>query len=98
MSLTLAWRMATSLPVDGSPIRPATFAGLSAAEVGRSRLHLGNTTVELGELFEVVGDRGEDRLIVEGDLTHVHGLGRGLAAGTLVVRGDAGPELGAGMT
>src|SRR3954451_2153355 len=98
MSLTLTWRSATSLPVDGAKIGPATFNGLSSAEAGRTPLHLGNTTVELGELFDLIGDHGDERLLVQGDLTHVHGLGRGLAAGTLIVRGDAGPQLGAEMT
>lgn len=98
MSLTLTWRSATTLPVDGSPLRPATFAGCSAAGAARTRLRLGNAVVELGELFDVSGDGGNGRLIVEGNLIHVHGLGRGLADGSLIVRGDAGPLLGAEMT
>jgi formylmethanofuran dehydrogenase subunit C len=98
MSLTLTWRSANSLPVDGATISPAAFEGLSSVGASRLRLGLGNTRIELGELFDVAGDKGDDRLIVAGDLMHVHGLGRGMAAGALLVRGEAGPQLGAEMT
>jgi formylmethanofuran dehydrogenase subunit C len=98
MSLTLTWRSATTLPVDGTPICPAAFEGLSAAGASRAPLHLGNSKVELGELFEVEGDQGDDRLFVQGDLIHVHALARGMSTGTLIVRGEAGPQLGAEMT
>src|SRR4051812_47483305 len=98
MSLTLTWRSVTSLPVDGSTLCPETFKGLSADEACRRPLRLGNATVDLGELFAVAGDGGDERLTVEGDLVHVHGLGRGLSAGHLLIKGEAGPQLGAEMT
>jgi formylmethanofuran dehydrogenase subunit C len=56
---------------------------------------VGNGSAELGELFRVEGEGGDDRLTVEGDLEHLYGLGRGMSSGQLVVRGPTGPLLGA---
>jgi len=97
MSLTLKWKAATTLPVDGSLLRPEGFLGREAGVAARMGIRLGNTSVELSELFEVQGDRGDERLTLEGDLEHVRGLARGMSAGKLIVLGNAGPELGAEM-
>ena len=48
--------------------------------------------------FACTGTRGDERLTVEGDLNHVHGLGREMSRGHLLIRGNAGPQLGAEMT
>lgn len=102
MAFTLTWRGLTSLPVDGSPLSPSAFRGLSADQVRRALLLVGNRKVELAELFDVRGDGesededgGAPRLTIEGDLRHVHGLARGMNGGVLAVEGDVGPELGA---
>ena len=97
MSLTLKWRAATTLPVDGSPLRPECFLEQAAGVAARMSVRVGNSPVELGELFEVQGERGDECLTLEGDLEHVHGLARGMSLGKLIVRGNAGPELGAEM-
>ncbi len=98
MSLLFAWRDATSLPVDGSVLRPETFLESSADQASRTRLALGNSTVELGELFRVEGTRGDERLTIEGELSHIYGLGREMSVGKIIIRGDVGPQLGAEMT
>src|SRR5208282_4194334 len=64
MSLTLTWRAATSIPVDGSVLRPETFLDSLADQASRSRLAMGNTSMELGELFRVQGTRGDERLTI----------------------------------
>jgi len=98
MSLTLTWRGGTTFPVDGSVLRPETFLDSPADQVSRTRLAVGNTAMELGELFCVQGTRGDERLTVEGDLNHVHGLGREMSRGHMLIRGNVGPGLGAEMT
>ncbi|MGC8643264.1 MAG: formylmethanofuran dehydrogenase subunit C [Isosphaeraceae bacterium] len=98
MALTLCWRGATSLAVDGSPINPVAFRDRSADEVRRARLRVGNTTTDLDDLFHVHETGDGSRLMLEGDLSHVHGLARGMSAGDLMLHGEAGCELGAGMT
>ena len=98
MPLTLRWKDATRLPVEAEMLNPETLAVLSAIEVARLCMPLGNTAVELGQLFEVEGDLGDGHLILEGDLRPVRAIGAGMASGRLTVRGDAGPRLGLGMS
>ncbi|HEX8201943.1 MAG TPA: formylmethanofuran dehydrogenase subunit C [Isosphaeraceae bacterium] len=99
MPLHLLWNDATTLPVEAEGLRPDALADRTPGEVARLRLPVGNGTAELGELFRIEGDGAADgRLVLEGDLRRVRRLGAGLASGTLLVRGDAGPHLGAGMT
>lgn len=59
---------------------------------------VGREVVRLGDLFRVEGDGSDGQLEIEGDVSHVRGIGSGMASGTLTIRGDAGPHLGAGMS
>ena len=43
MSLTLTWRAATAIPVDGSALRPEMFLDSLADQASRTRLAMGNT-------------------------------------------------------
>lgn len=97
MALTLRWRSSTTLVVDGSPLKPETFRERTSADAARAALRVGNASAEVGDLFDLEGDAADGSLVVEGDLTHVHKLGRGMASGSLKVRGDVGPQLGAEM-
>lgn len=97
MPLTLRWRASTTLTVDGSPLKPETFRERSSAEAARVALRVGNATAELGELFDIEGDGADESLIIEGELRHIHKLGRGMATGSLTVRGDLGFQAGAEM-
>jgi formylmethanofuran dehydrogenase subunit C len=98
MPLTLSWLGATRLPVEGEALRPELVAGLSAAEVARRRLPVGNRTAEVGELFRVGGEPADGQLVIEGDMRSLSGLGRGMSSGSLHIRGTAGPYLGAEMS
>jgi formylmethanofuran dehydrogenase subunit C len=97
MALTLRWRSSTTLPVDGTPLKPETFRERTSADAARMPLRAGNGTAEVGDLFGVEGDASDGALVVEGDLTHIDGLGRRMTAGSLTVRGDVGTRLGAEM-
>ncbi len=97
MPITLRWSSATTLPVDAQGLLPETLAGLSAAEVARRPIRLGNGLAEVGDLFEVAGDLAEGHLTLEGDLRRVRRIGAGMESGLLTIRGDAGMHLGAGM-
>lgn len=98
MPITLRWRASTTLPVDGSPLKPETFRERASADAARVVLRVGNATAELGELFDVSGNAADEALIIEGDLNHIHKLGRGMARGSLTVRGDLGHQAGAEMS
>ncbi len=97
MPLTLTLKGPLALPVEGESLRPDALGELSALDVGRQTLRVGNGVAELGDLFTIEGDPRSDHLILEGDLRGVRGIGRGMALGTLDVRGDAGSGLGQGM-
>lgn len=86
------WRNATTLPVDAQALQP----GMSARDLARARLLVGNAHVEAGELFAFSSD-GSDDLRVVGDVRRVARLGQGMQGGRLVIDGHVGPFLGAEM-
>jgi formylmethanofuran dehydrogenase subunit C len=90
-------KAAITLPIEAEALRPDALSSLSATDVARTPIWIGNRAEELGELFAVEGDGTDDQLILEGDARNVHFLGQGMASGTLTIRGDAGHELGARM-
>jgi formylmethanofuran dehydrogenase subunit C len=98
MPLTLRWKDATALPVEAETLCPERLAGLSVADIARQRLPLGNTSVELRDLFAIDGDLNDEHVIFEGNLRPVRGIGAGMTSGRLTVRGDVGPRLGLGMS
>ena len=95
MPLHLRWRAATTLPVELSGLTPDVCREGNLDELRRRRVRVGNQGVELAELFEVDGGPGDDRLILEGDLRTVRGIGQGMRGGSLRVEGAAGDRLGA---
>lgn len=97
MSLTLTWTSARALAIDATILRPESFLGQSPAQVGRTWIPAGNEKIQVGELFRIEGDAGDDRLTLEGDLIHLHKLGRGMTRGLLLARGDVGALAGAEM-
>ena len=97
MPLTLRWRASTILPVDGSPLKPETFRERTSADAARVVLRVGNATAEVGDLFDIKGSAADESLIIEGELGHVHKIGRGMTRGALTVRGDVGFQAGAEM-
>lgn len=98
MPLKLCWKDAARLPVEADALQPSALAGSKAADVARMTLPLGNTTAEVGELFDVEGDPGDGHLAFEGDLRPVRAIGAGMSAGRITVRGDVGPRLALGMS
>ncbi len=82
--------------LDLSPLMPARLAGLKPKEI--EALPIGTTRVPLvvGDLFKLKGkDAGALRLI--GTDARCDRIGRALAEGKILVDGDAGAYLGAGM-
>ena len=97
MPLTLRWKGSAGFAVEGDGLRPETLGG-PADSARRIEVSAGNGTVELGDLFAIDGDGGDGSLVFEGDLRSVRGLGSGMGAGRIEVRGEAGPAVGSGMT
>ncbi len=95
--MRLRWLDRTTLSVQMEELLPQTIIGMSPDEVFRLPLWVGNRRVPVGELFEVTST-DEECLTIEGDLRHLNGIGRKMATGSLVVRGNAGAHLGSGMS
>lgn len=98
MPLTLQWLGRTTLPVEASSIQPASFNGRSLAEIARIPIPVGNAQVPLAELFDIAGDGSDSVVILEGDLSHLNGIGTGMTSGHLVVRGSLGARVGSQMS
>lgn len=97
MPLTLRWKASARRPVEGELLRPDALSALSADDVARRTIPVGNGSAEIGDLFAVEGSPEDGRLILEGDLRPVRRIGRGMATGLLEIRGNAGPGVGLGM-
>lgn len=89
----------TPVPLDLAPLRPEAVLGKSARAIATLPLRLGNRAVALGELFTIrTGTPAEEVLVLEGTTRLCDRIGAELASGTIRVVGDAGAELGLGMT
>jgi formylmethanofuran dehydrogenase subunit C len=94
--LTLHWNGSTTLPVEGESLRPETFVGISADSIAHQTILVGNAKAAFGELFTISGTV-DGSLILEGDLTHIRRIGRGMKSGSITIHGDCGGGLGQGM-
>jgi formylmethanofuran dehydrogenase subunit C len=105
--LTIALRapLDSSIEVDG--LTADRLASLAPSDVARLPVWQGRHRAELGDFFDVRGDRfqaaqsasgGGAVVVVEGDLSAVDGLGAGMTSGEMIIAGDAGARVGAGMT
>ena len=98
MPLILTWKNSTHVPIEGDILRPDAFAGRSVESVSRTLIRVGNAEAELGDLFTITGNSSEDSaLLLEGDLRPVKRIGRGMAGGSIHVRGACGEGLGQAM-
>ncbi len=97
MTLTLTLREAPPGRIDGSVLAPGRLRGRSADQVAAATLRYGRAAVAVGDLFEVSGDSDGD-LRLEGDLSRIDFVGRGMQGGQIVVDGPCGDGVGAEMT
>ena len=95
--LHLRYHGATSIPLEAECITPDTLAGKSAAEIARLAVQHGNTSVSLGEFFDIAGDASDGDIVVEGDCGRVKWLGARMTKGRLSIHGEAGMHTGAEM-
>jgi formylmethanofuran dehydrogenase subunit C len=92
--LTLTSPPAHTLVADA--VAPDRFATLSATEIAALPVLHGGRPAELGDFFQVRGERTA-ALRIEGDLGRVEGIGTAMAGGELVVAGPVGRDLGLAM-
>ncbi len=79
-------------PVDGSSIRPDSFAAMSLEQIKAIGLATESGTIALEEVFKVSTDRMplEPFLVIEGNCEAIDGLGTEMQSGTMCVLGDVG--------
>jgi formylmethanofuran dehydrogenase subunit C len=94
--VTLTLRGPAAAPLDAGVVAPDRLAALSAREIASLPVWTGARTARLGDFFDVTGEHSASVRIV-GDLARVHGIGTGMAGGTLVIDGDAGRAVAAQM-
>ncbi len=66
-------------------------------EVKKFKVYYGKNEVELGELFEVVKEGDDKKLVLDGDFSRVKWIGCGMEDGEIVVKGSVGTHCGAYM-
>jgi formylmethanofuran dehydrogenase subunit C len=98
MPISLRWKDATALPVEAGPLRPDALAGQSADRIAGLPIRVGNTTADVGDLFDVSGELSDGQVMFEGDLRSTRGLASGLTEGRITIHGDAGLGVAARMS
>lgn len=97
MPLTLTLRAADCTPLDFRGVTPDAVRGMTLAELLRQRVRCGNRALALGNVVEAAGDPADALWRLEGDWSHVHHLGEGMAAGEIVAAESIGRHAGAAM-
>ena len=101
MRHTLVLRSPPPLRVDARALLPALLCTMDREAVLRLPLPQGRDSVPVGEWFDVTAEARDDAspsLRLAGDLSRFDCLGAGMAAGELVVQGDAGDCAGLGLS
>ena len=96
-AVTLTLRADPDGPLDLEGVTPDRLATLSAAEIAALPVWSGSGRTQLGDHFDVAGERTEHLRIV-GATTRLDGVGAGMTGGTLTIEGSVGRRAGAAMT
>ena len=85
------------LSIDLAGVVPDRIATLAPRDLGRLVVRADERPTELGTLFRITGTAADGRIECRGDFSRVHGVGAGMAAGEIVVAGNAGRHAGEAM-
>lgn len=86
------------LPVIADCISPDVFQQKTRKEIEALQVWEGNKQRKLCELFKVEEARPEGAVItINGDVSHVRQIGKGMTGGEIAVNGDVGMHLGEEM-
>ncbi len=99
MPLNLRLKLDSPLPIDVRHLSNAVNDGLDIAKVQRLQVFVGKKLKSVREVFDVSGDlTGDHQMVLSGDLSGVHSIGRGLESGSIVAQSNAGRHAGTAMS
>lgn len=99
MPLNLRLKSDTGLPIDVRHLSNAVNEGLDIAKVQQLQVFVGNKLRFVGDIFDANGDlTGDHQMVLSGDLSAVHSIGRGLETGSIVIESNAGRHVGTSMS
>jgi formylmethanofuran dehydrogenase subunit C len=82
-------------------IKPDVFAGKDTEEIRSLEIFCGNQLSKLADFFEVTGESSGDakdiRIVITEDIPKTKMVGKGMKAGEVIIRGNAGMYVGAEM-
>lgn len=94
--IVLRLHQSASVPLEAETITPDAFAGRTIRDIERLPVTHGNRRASIGDFFRVEGEPDEV-IRLEGDLSRVKWIGRGMTRGRIDIFGDAGMHVGAEM-
>ena len=96
-AVTLTLRSALDHSIDVECIAPDRFTTLSTRDIERLPVWAGREQRTLADYFVVHGQRSAD-VRIDGDVRRTSGIGASMAAGSVLIDGDAGSHVGVGMS
>ena len=94
--ISLRLTHALGVPLEAETITPDAFAGAATPAIARLPVVHGNAEGALGDFFAIQGE-ADGAIRLEGDLSRVKYIGKGMTRGRIEIYGDAGMHLGAEM-
>ena len=89
----------TKIPIEvENSISCESFAGKSIDDIKKLEAFIGNEKKTLGDFFDISGEKSDDaasiKIIIDGDVWMVKGIGRKMKAGEILIKGKAGMHTG----
>ncbi|MHA1784939.1 MAG: formylmethanofuran dehydrogenase subunit C [Candidatus Helarchaeota archaeon] len=89
----------TKIPIEvEKSISCNSFAGKSIDEIKKLEAFIGNEKKTIGDFFEISGESSDDpaslKIIIDGDVWMVKGIGREMKNGEIIIKGKAGMHTG----
>ncbi|NHI93883.1 MAG: formylmethanofuran dehydrogenase subunit C [Candidatus Lokiarchaeota archaeon] len=89
----------TKIPIEvEKSITCDSFAGKSIEDIKKLGALIGNEKKTLGDFFDINGEKSDDassiKIIIDGDVWMVKGIGRTMINGEIIIKGNAGMHLG----
>ncbi len=92
----LTLKMQPQAPLEADAITPDNFLGKTAPDIAAMTAVYGNESACLGDFFEIDAD-GTAEIVLNGDLSRVKNISVKMKQGKVIINGNAGMHLGAGM-